>query len=76
MARVRLFDDTLNGVDYVAGCLSGLALGGDVYESAKFGFQSSELMLSDGLQKILQSITMRTEGRLAHRRKAFARHQP
>lgn len=67
MPRVRRFDHKRNGVDYVAGCLGGLALCEDVYESAKFGDRSIELMLSDGLQKILRSITMRTERRFAHR---------
>ena len=68
MARVRRFDHRLSGVDYVAGCLNGSTLGEDGYESAKFGDRSSELMLSDGLQRILRSITMRTERHFAHRK--------
>jgi len=51
MARVRLFDPSLNGVDYVSKCL-GMA-GADSYESAKFGFNPSGLMLSKGAEKIL-----------------------
>jgi len=51
MARVRLFDPSLNGVDYVVKCL-GMS-GADVYESAKFGSKSSGLMVSKGVEKIL-----------------------
>lgn len=54
MARYRIFDRTLNGVDYVCKCL-GMS-GADVYESAKFGSKSSGLMLSKGAEKILQRV--------------------
>lgn len=53
MARVRLFDQRLNGVDYVTKCLD--MSGADTYESAKFGSKSSDLMLSTAAQKILSN---------------------
>ncbi len=46
MAEVRLFDPALNGVDYISKCLG--YSGADSYESAKFGSNSSEVMLSKG----------------------------
>ena len=63
-ARVRLFDPSLSGVGYTVKCL-GLNDPADVYESAKFGHQASQLMLSDGLQEVLKSITIRTERALS-----------
>jgi hypothetical protein len=51
MARIRLFDPALNGVDYVTKCLC--LSGADAYESAKFGCKSSGLILSKGAEKIL-----------------------
>ena len=63
-ARVRLFDPSLSGVGYTVKCL-GLSDPADVYESAKFGHEASQLMLSDGLQEVLKSITMRTERALS-----------
>jgi hypothetical protein len=48
MARVRKFDPSLTGVDYVAKCLSGPD-GGDLYELDKFGLKSCELTLSKAL---------------------------
>lgn len=66
MARVRVFDPRLNGVGYITECLGYAPDAGDVYESAKFGSRHCELMLSDAVWKILRSIRMRTERRLAH----------
>ena len=63
-ARVRLFDPSLSGVGYTVKCL-GLNDPADVYESAKFGHEASQLMLSDGLQKVLKSIAIRTERTLS-----------
>jgi hypothetical protein len=63
MARVTLFDHRLDGVGYVAKCLGEQPNGGDVYESAKFGNAYCELMLSDGAQKVLRAVTMKTERR-------------
>ena len=48
MARVRKFDPSLTGVDYVTKCLSGPD-GGDLYELDKFGLKSCELTLSKAL---------------------------
>ena len=63
-ARVRLFDPSLGGVGYTVKCL-GLNDPADVYESAKFGHEASQLMLSDGLQRVLKSIAIRTERTLS-----------
>ena len=63
-SRIRIFDNSLGGVCYTVKCL-GLNDPADIYESAKFGYQASQLMLSDGLQKILRSITIRTERTLS-----------
>lgn len=63
-ARVRLFDPSLGGVGYTVKCL-GLNDPADVYESAKFGHEASQLMLSDGLQRVLKSIAIRTERKLS-----------
>ena len=62
--RQRRFDPSLSGVGYTVKCL-GLNDPADVYESAKFGHEASQLMLSDGLQKVLKAITMRTERTLS-----------
>lgn len=44
------FNQRLNGVGYVTKCLSGIdTLGGDFYESAKFGSPDTELTLSNSL---------------------------
>jgi hypothetical protein len=48
MARIRKFDPSLTGVDYVTKCLSGPD-GGDLYELDKFGLKSCELTLSKAL---------------------------
>ena len=65
MARVRVFDDTLNGVGYVSKCLGTVPDGRDVYESAKFAHGPSQLMLSSGLQRMLRGLDHVTERRLA-----------
>jgi hypothetical protein len=50
MARVHVFDHRLNGVGYLTQCLEMGPDPGDLYESAKFGNRSCDLMLSDGAQ--------------------------
>lgn len=73
MARVRLFDRALNGVDYVADCLQ--MSGADVYESAKFGSKSSGLMLSKaGLARLDRVI--REERRHVQRSEKEGRKNP
>lgn len=53
-ARHHQFDQRLNGVDYVTKCLTRRdTLAGDSYESAKFGFDGSELTLSDSLHLVV-----------------------
>lgn len=54
MARIRIFNSSLNGVGYVAKCL-GLAasVGADLYEMNKFGLETSEVTLSKGAQAML-----------------------
>lgn len=53
MARVMMFDPSLNGPGYIADSLGGGSIGGDVYESSKFGHRASELMLSESVQRFL-----------------------
>ena len=48
MARMRPFDPSLTGVDYIVKCLHG-TFGGDLYELDKFGLESCELTLSKAL---------------------------
>jgi len=52
-SRNHIFNPELNGVEYVTKCLSGSefggSVGGDFYESRKFSFGSSEVMLSNSL---------------------------
>ena len=50
MARIRLFDPRLAGVDYTCKNLGG----GDTYEAKKFNEASARLMLSHRLQEILK----------------------
>lgn len=64
MARVRLFDPAQNGVGYISECLGMSAP--DSYESAKFGWSSSGLMLSKGAQAMLE------RGIREERRRRFA----
>lgn len=64
MARVRVFNPTLNGVGYVSECL-GMA-GADSYESAKFGWSSAGLMLSKGAEAMLRRV-IREERRCVER---------
>lgn len=65
-ARVTIFDHSLNGVGYVSKCLGKGAEPGDVYESAKFGHRSSDLMLSHAVNRMLLARANETERRLAH----------
>lgn len=65
MARVRLFDRSLNGIDYIAKDCLGMS-GADLYESAKFGSSSSSLMLSKGVSGKLVRI-IREERRVVQR---------
>ncbi len=54
-ARNHLFDERLNGVEYVTKCLSGSApgdtLGGDFYEGSKFAHRGAEVTLSNSLAR-------------------------
>lgn len=53
-ARHHVFDKSLQGVAYVTKCLTGdSTVAGDFYESAKFGFESSDLTLSDSLLRVV-----------------------
>lgn len=53
-ARHHIFNPLLNGVEYCTKCLSGVGTeGGDFYESQKFGFDGSELMLSNSLFRVI-----------------------
>ena len=56
-SRNHLFDQRLNGVEYVTKCLSGLAgrdsVGGDFYESSKFSLRGSEVTLSNSLARLV-----------------------
>ena len=53
MARCRLYDQGRSGLDYIAECLG---VGGDLYESAKFGNGACELMLSESVEGLLRRI--------------------
>lgn len=53
-ARVYLYDDKLNGVEYVTKCLNGDdRAGASSYEAGKFGWVSSELTLGNSLMEHL-----------------------
>ena len=50
MARVSVFEQSLNGLTYLTKCLNdGLA-----YETDKFGWESSNLTLSHSTQRFLR----------------------
>jgi len=55
-AKITEFDRTLNGVGYVSKCL-GHRIGADLYESAKFGWSSCQLIQSSALVEIATSRT-------------------
>jgi hypothetical protein len=63
MARVRLYDQAQDGLEYVTKCLSG----GDAYETSKFAEGLSHLTLSDGLWSMLRARPVMGERRLAQR---------
>jgi hypothetical protein len=63
MARVRLYDQAQDGLEYVTKCLSG----GDAYETSKFAEGLSHLTLSDGLWRLLRARPVMGERRLAQR---------
>jgi hypothetical protein len=64
MARVHLFDQRLNGVGYITKCLGESSeLGGDVYESSKFGGGHCTLMLSHSAEKVIRREAIRQRGR-------------
>lgn len=48
-ARMSVFDQALDGIDYLTKCLGMDLAGGDCYESAKFGQGSCDLTLSAGV---------------------------
>jgi len=53
-APVHLFDPRLAGVEYATKCLGvEKSLGGDIYESSKFGSKACELMRSRSLDRCL-----------------------
>jgi hypothetical protein len=64
---VHLFDPRLAGAEYVTKCLGGFSdstLGGDIYESEKFGSKACELMRSHSLDKCLANGCLVSERRL------------
>ena len=63
MARVRLYNQGQDGLDYITKCLHG----GDAYETSKFAEGLSHLTLSDGLRRMLRSRPVMGERRLAQR---------
>ncbi len=63
MARVRLYDQGQDGLEYITKCLSGQ----DAYETSKFAEGLSHLTLSDGLQRMLLARPVMGERRLAQR---------
>ena len=63
MARVRLYDQAQDGLEYVTKCLGG----GDAYETSKFAEGLSHLTLSDGLWRLLRARPVMGERRLAQR---------
>ncbi len=68
-ACVRVFDPALDGVGYM---LKGLS-GQEAYESAKFGDRTASLTLSEGLQRVLRSLSHVRDRRLAqHKRRLLA----
>jgi hypothetical protein len=54
MARVRIFNRSLNAADYVA--KNSAPIGADLYEVDKFGWSSSQVMLSKGAQALLERV--------------------
>lgn len=58
MARVSIFDPTLNGEGYIVKCLGEISDLGDVYESSKFG-GDCELMPSKSVYRIAQAAVRR-----------------
>ena len=72
MARVRLYDQGQDGLEYITKCLSGE----DAYETSKFAEGLSTLTLSDGLQRMLQAHPVMGARRLAQRNKLAAEGMP
>jgi hypothetical protein len=62
-ARVRLYDQSQDGLEYITKCLSGA----DAYETSKFAEGLSALTLSEGLQRLLQAHPVMGARRLAQR---------
>lgn len=52
MARVNLYDPTLNGEGYILKCLGMTTDPGDVYESSKFGSGAAEVICSESVYRI------------------------
>jgi hypothetical protein len=53
MARIHVFDSSLNAGSYIMKrCGFGESIGGDAYESAKFSDKACELMLADRVWKV------------------------
>ena len=67
--KAKREENSLGGVAYMSKDLGMISDPGDVYESAKFGIRSCDLMLSDGLKRIFQARQNQTEKRLAHWKK-------
>ena len=63
MARVRLYNQGQDGLEYITKCLNG----GDAYETSKFAEGLSHLTLSDGLLRMLRARPVLGERRLAQR---------
>ena len=63
LARVRLYNQGQDGLEYITKCLHG----GDAYETSKFAEGLSHLMLSDGLRRMLRARPVMGERRLAQR---------
>jgi hypothetical protein len=63
MARVRLYNQGQDGLEYITKCLHG----GDAYETSKFAEGLSHLTLSDGLRRMLRARPVMGERRLAQR---------
>jgi hypothetical protein len=63
MARVRLYNQGQDGLEYITKCLHG----GDAYETSKFAEGLSHLTLSDGLLRMLRARPVLGERRLAQR---------
>lgn len=65
MARVRVYNRSLNGVGYLTKCL-GKSVGADQYEMNKFGLDSAETTLAKGAQAMLER-KIREAGRYIQR---------